>query len=185
MAAHVLGGWRVGGIVSYRTGVPFSPSVSIRNQKYLFSPSRPNLRATTNNPTAGVSSGCGPIQSSGKTLIPSGAELGTPELYFDPCAFSAPAPGTLGNAGRNTMISANVLSMDISLQRDFLLDSKRRLQFRGEIFNFPNHTNFNPPSGGGTIVLSGETPTYTSRAGRISQTNTTARQIQFALRLSF
>jgi len=127
--------------------------------------------------TEGATAGCGRFAANQK--------LGTPELYFDPCAFVAPPPGTPGDAGRNTIIAPSVFNMDLSLQKEFLLDAKRRLQFRGEIFNFLNHTNFSAPSGGSANVLSGETGTYTSRAGRITQTNTTSRQLQFALRLSF
>jgi hypothetical protein len=72
--------------------------------------------------------------------------------------------------------------MDISLQREFLLDSRRRLQFRADIFNLPNHPNFTAPS---AVVFSGESGGRTTTAGRISRTATTSRQIQFALRLSF
>ncbi|MBI3935309.1 MAG: TonB-dependent receptor [Acidobacteria bacterium] len=167
--SQVFGGWRLGGIVSFRSGTPFSPAVNIRYAGYLFGPTRPNLLpGQSNNPTSGDSS-CGS----------SGQKLGTPELYFDPCAFEVPPRGTLGNAGRNTVLSASIFSADVSIQKDFLLDAKRRLQFRGEIFNFPNHTNFNPVSAGSAVV-------NTSRAGRLSPpTNTTSRQVQFALRLSF
>ena len=75
--------------------------------------------------------------------------------------------------------------MDLSLQKEFLLDAKRRLQFRAEIFNLPNHTNFSGVQGGSANVVSGQSGSYTSRTGRITQTNTTSRQLQFALRLSF
>ena len=178
LASGILGRWRIGGIVSFRTGTAFSPAVSIRYKNYLFSPNRPNLKpGSSNNPTEGATAGCGRFAANQK--------LGTPELYFDPCAFVAPPPGTPGDAGRNTIIAPSVFNMDLSLQKEFLLDAKRRLQFRGEIFNFLNHTNFSAPSGGSANVLSGETGTYTSRAGRITQTNTTSRQLQFALRLSF
>jgi TonB-dependent receptor-like protein len=177
-ASAVISGWRIGGIVSARTGTQFSPSVNIRYKNYLFSPSRPNLKpGQSNNPIQGTTSGCGRFAA--------GQKLGTPELYFDPCVFSAPPAGTLGNAGRNTIVAPRIFNMDLSLQKEFLLDKKRRLQFRAELFNFLNHTNFNAPTGGSASVLSGESGTYTSRAGRITQTNTTSRQIQFALRLSF
>jgi hypothetical protein len=178
LLSHIVGGWRVGGIASLRSGTPFSPGLSVTHPDYLFSPSRPNLRpGAGNNPTSGDSLGCGNIAAGGK--------LGTPEVYFDPCAFEAPPPGTLGSAGRNTMISPRIFNMDLSLQKDFLIDAKRSLQFRAEMFNVLNHTNFNAPSGGGLIVFSGADARYSSRAGRITQTNTTSRQIQFALRLSF
>ena len=66
-----------------------------------------------------------------------------------------------------------------------ILDATKRLQFRAEIFNLPNHTNFGAASGGGITVFSGESAGRTSTAGRISRTSTTCRQIQFALRFSF
>ena len=174
----VLEGWRVGGIASYRAGTPFSPRVSIRRNEYLFSADRPDLvLGRSNNPTEGSTEGCGRVEA--------GRKLGGPELYFDPCSFAAPAPGRLGNLGRNTIIAPSIFRMDVSLQREFLLDATKRLQFRAEIFNLPNHSNFGAVSGGGQTVFSGESGSRTSTAGRISRTSTTSRQIQFALRFSF
>lgn len=173
--SKLLGGWRLGGIMNLRKGTPFSAESKARAEGYLFAASRPNLAGgASNNLVEGVSAGCGRI-SAGQTL-------GTPELYFDPCAFSAPPPGTLGNAGRNTLISPSVFNMDVSLRREFLLDSKRRLQFRADLFNLPNHPNLTSPS---AVVFSGRSGNRTSTAGRISRTATTSRQIQFALRFSF
>ena len=176
--AKAFGGWRLGGIASVRSGTPFSPTVNLRTKDYLFSPERPDLLpGRSNNPVEGVTDGCGPVRG--------GRRLGDPNLYFDPCSFAPPAPGRLGNAGRNTIIAPSVFTMDFSLQRDFFLDSTRRLQFRAELFNLPNHTNFGPVSGSGLTVFSGESGSRTSTAGRISRTATTSRQIQFALRFSF
>lgn len=185
-ASHVFGGWRIGGIVNWRTGIPYNATVNMRTEGYLFAPARPNLLpGQSNNPTQGVTAGCGEIQPDGKLKIPAGQQLGTRDRYYDPCVFSAPSPGTMGNAGRNTIIAPSVFNMDISLQKDFSLDSKRRLQFRAEMFNVPNHTNFNMNQGGSTIVFRGATGALNSTAGRLGSTATTARQIQFALRLSF
>ena len=77
--------------------------------------------------------------------------------------------------------------LDANFQRDFLLDSKRRLQFRAEVFNVANKANFRPFSGGSAIVFQGSPtrPRVNPAAGRVVSTSTTARQIQFALRLSF
>ena len=173
--SKLLGGWRLGGIMNFRKGTPFSVESKARAEGYLFAANRPNLDGgARNNPVAGVSAGCGRINA--------GQTLGTPELYFDPCAFSAPPPGTLGNAGRNTLIAPSVFNMDISVQREFILDSVKRLQFRADIFNLPNHPNFTSPS---PVVFSGRSGNRTSTAGRISRTATTSRQIQFALRFSF
>ena len=189
--AHMFGGWRLGGILSFRTGNYFNPQVSVRTPGYLFEADRPNLLPGNNiNSVSGVSEGCETVEA--------GRKLGTRELYFDPCVFSAPLPGTLGNVGRNTIAGPNVFSMDLSLQKEFSLDAKRRLQFRGELFNLLNHTNFSRPQGGGALVfvpvtvrdpVTGGIRSFGIRrnsfTGRIGSTATNPRQIQFALRLSF
>lgn len=173
--SKVLGDWRIGGIVTFRTGTPFSVQANPRYKDYLFAATRPNLVAgASTNSVEGATAGCGRVKA--------GQKVGTPQLYFDPCAFSVPAPGIPGNAGRNTLIGPSVFDMDISLQREFLLDSKRRLQFRTDVFNLQNRTNFTAPS---AVVFAGESGARTSTAGIISKTATTSRQIQFALRLSF
>jgi hypothetical protein len=174
----VFGGWRLGGIISYRTGVPSTVEVNVITPGYLFAPSRPNLVAGQSlNPIEGTTQGC--------LGVPAGQELGTPNLYFDPCAFSLPPPGTLGNTGRNTIISPSVFNVDVSVQKEFSIDSQKRLQFRAEFFNLLNHPNFDRNEGSTVVVFSGSSGRRSSSAGRLSATVGTARQIQFALRLSF
>ena len=179
----LFGGWRVGGILSLRSGTPFTPLVRMRSPGFLFAANRPNLvPGYSTNPTEGVTGGC---HAGSNQEVRPGQSLGGPDLLFDPCAFEAPAPGTLGNVGRNTMISPRVFSTDISLQREFALDSKRRVQFRAEIFNLPNHPNFSETDRASSVVFSGASARRNPSTGKVVSTVTTARQIQFALRFSF
>ena len=176
--AAMLGGWRLGGIISYRTGVPTTIAANVRTPGYLFAAERPNLvPGRSNNPTEGVTEGCAGVEA--------GRKLGTTDLYYDPCAFALPTPGTLGNLGRNTVIAPSVFNADVSLQKEFSIDSEKRLQFRAEIFNLLNHPNFGGNQGNTAVVFSGSSGRRSSSAGRLSQSATTARQLQFALRLSF
>jgi hypothetical protein len=181
--AKLFGGWRVGGIFSLRSGTVFTPTVSVRTPGYLFFATQPNLVAgRSNNPIDGVSAGCLHPRT-GETSIEAGRPLGGPDLYFDPCSFSVPLSGTIGTAGRNILRAPSVFNADVSLQREFVVDSKRRLQFRAEIFNIPNRANFGEALSG---VFSGAYPGRPNpTAGRINETVTTSRQIQFALRFSF
>jgi len=178
--ARLLGGWRLGGISSLRNGVPINLKINVRNSGYLFAANRPNLRPGRNgNPTTGVTTAC-------YGLAP-GLPVGVPERYFDPCAFDVPAAGTLGNNGRNSVKGPGAFTLDASLQRDFLLDSKRRLQFRMEVFNLTNRSNFRPFSTAASILFNGsaDKPRVNPAFGTFAHTITTSRQIQFALRLSF
>ncbi len=177
---RMFGGWRIGGILSARSGTPISLRINVRDEHFLFAARRPNLKpGHDSNTIHGVTEGCEGVTA--------GIPIGTPDLWYDPCAFTVPEAGTLGNNGRNTMHGMGSFTLDANFQRDFLLDSKRRLQFRAEVFNVANKANFRPFSGGSTIVYQGSPtrPRVNPTAGRVVSTSTTARQIQFALRLSF
>jgi hypothetical protein len=173
--SQIVGSWRMGGIVGFRTGVPATAQINVRRPDYLFAATRPNLLpGQNNNPTQGVSIGCDAVQA--------GEKIGGPNLWFDPCVFSVPDDGTLGNLGRNTLIGPSIFNFDVSLQREFSLGNNRRLQFRAEFFNLANHPNFRTPTGSVVFTGSGR---FNPTAVRYTGTATTSRQTQFALRFSF
>jgi hypothetical protein len=104
-------------------------------------------------------------------------------MWFNPNAFSAPAntpvnSGFYGNVGRNTLIGPGLGTWDFSLLKETRIREQFNLQFRAEIFNLLNRANFNQPN---AVVFtpSGVSPT----AGVITSTSTTARQVQFGLKL--
>jgi hypothetical protein len=181
--SHVVTGWRLGGIFNIRTSVPTTARITVRRPGYLFSATRPNLLpGQSNNPNNGVSIGC--KNPDGTTFIEAGREIEGPALFYDPCVFSVPPAGTVGNLGRNTIFGPSLVNLDVSLQRDFPLGGDRRLQFRAEIFNVANHTNFRTPTANSMQVFTGG-GRYNSGVGLYVNTSTTSRQIQLALRLSF
>ena len=57
------------------------------------------------------------------------------------------------------------------------------IQFRPEMFNLMNHANFGPPLANRTLFSATGAPV--NGPGQITNTVTTARQIQFALKLLF
>ena len=183
MLERIFGGWHIGGVVSARSGTPFIPRVTVRSSQTLFAANRPNQAPTgTNNPTSGVTAGCG---RPGEPGVAPRERLGGPDRFFDPCAFEAPPLGTLGNVARNSIIGPSLFNIDLSVQKDILLGGDRRLQFRAEFFIIPNHTNFSNPPSSSTVVYSGSTARINQTAGKLFSTSTTNRQIQLALRLSF
>ncbi|MGH9784759.1 MAG: TonB-dependent receptor domain-containing protein, partial [Terriglobia bacterium] len=173
-AQKLLAGWQLGGILTLRTGLPGTVLQSARGNmtRNGITDTFPDLRpGFSNNPIEGTTAGC--------TDVPAGQKLGTPELYFDPCAFAVPPDGVHGNLGRNTVSMPGSASLDFNLTKNTSLKENLNLQFRFEAYNLTNRVNFYFPTGigSGTVFRSG--------AGRITRTDTTARQLQMGLKLIF
>jgi hypothetical protein len=94
---------------------------------------------------------------------------------FNPAAFASPTAGKFGNAPRNLLRNPGDQQWDIALFKNFALGGPRKVQFRAEIFNFPNHPNLNGPNGNPT----------NSNFGRITSKDGNRRDIQLALRFLF
>jgi hypothetical protein len=104
---------------------------------------------------------------------------GNPSQYFNPAAFAPPASGTYGNVGRDTLVGPGTRTVDLSAAKIAHVSERLKLQFRAEVFNVPNHTNFATPN---TVVFSSASATPSPTAGLITATSTASRQIQFGLK---
>ena len=85
------------------------------------------------------------------------------------------APNTRrGTAGVGTIIGPGRYFWDLSLRKRFSITEQIKLEFRGDLFNAFNQTNFNNPN-------------VTTTAGNYGQIDSTApaRNVQLGLRLSF
>ena len=101
-----------------------------------------------------------------------GLPLNSGTGYFNAAAFAIPAPGTFGNAGRNTIIGPGMWVVNLSLARSINLHSeRRRLEIRFDSTNTLNHVN---PSGLITVVNSAQYGEITS-AGAMRQITGTVR----------
>jgi hypothetical protein len=156
-------GWSVNSIVTVQGGFPFSPQLSYN----------PSNNGDTRNPVR-------PFRNPAFT---GPVILGTPAKWFDQNAFLAPANtaangGFYGNVGRDTLVGPGLATWDFSVLKDTKIREQMSLEFRAEIFNLLNRANFNMPN---EVVFtpSGVSPT----AGVITSTSTTARQVQFGLKL--
>ena len=193
VAGKLVNGWWMSGILSLQTGLPFSASISANpsnsltnggNQSGSAGTDRPNLVVgrSNSNITSGTSTGC--------TGVAAGTALGTPNLWFDPCAFTAQVSGFLGTAGRDILRGPGLANLDFSLVKDTalkFLGESGSLQFRVEVFNILNHANFNIPNPNlvFTGLPAGSTPVVSSSTGVITSTSNTSRQIQLALKIIF
>ena len=159
----VAGGWTINSIVTLQGGFPFTPQLSYN----------PSNNGDTRNP----------VRPFANPAFTGPVILGLPTQWFNPSAFLAPANtapnlGFYGNLGRNTLIGPGLGTWDFSVLKITQIREQLNLQFRAEIFNLLNRANFNQPN---AVVFtpSGVSPT----AGVITSTTTTARQVQFGLKL--
>jgi hypothetical protein len=163
--AGAVSGWILNSIVTLQDGFPFSPQLSYN----------PSNNGDTRNP----------VRPFANPAFTGSVILGSPNKWFNPDAFLAPNNaaangGFYGNVGRDTLIGPGLATWDFSVSKDTRLRERLSLQFRAELFNILNHANFNQPNEV-AFTPSGVSPT----AGIITSTATTARQVQFALKLLF
>jgi hypothetical protein len=119
--------------------------------------------------------------------------------FLNPAAFATPAPGTFGNLPRNALSGPGFKQVDMIAVKRFRITETTNFEFRTEVFNIFNHTNFANPSATLNNALSASfqpgMPYTQSLAGSTfgllrSTVNRTVglgsnRQIQFAFRLNF
>jgi hypothetical protein len=159
--AHTrLGGWSVSGIESLQSGFPFTPQLGYN----------PSNNGDSRNP----------VRPSYNPAFTGKIVQGGPNQYFNPNAFLAPASGTFGNAGRDTLSGPGLATLDFSILKNTKITEKINLQFRGEFFNILNRANFGTPN---PVTFSSASTTPAPTAGLITSTATTSRQIQFGLKL--
>ena len=182
VAGALLNTWQVATIVQATSGQPFtiglttnrSRSGVLGGQAGLDRPDLiPGVRPA--DVTTGISRGCGNIAA--------GTPVGTADMWFDPCAFSIPQLGTLGNAPRNAFRLPAYARVDVSFMKMIPLGRSVRTELRIEVFNVFNRVNLGLPD---RIVYAARTDVENplTTAGQIT-TADAARQAQLSVRLSF
>jgi hypothetical protein len=167
--------WRVSQVAAFRTGFPYTV-----NAPSLFSLAGESI---ANNRADVVM----PSQTRTDRDVASG------RLLLNAAAFQVPAPGTLGNSGRNAFTGPGLFNVDLSISRSIAvprLGERSRLVLRADAFNVLNHANLNNP----TADLSQPGSFGVAYYGR-QERNTgfpllvpfreTARQVQLLLRVEF
>jgi Carboxypeptidase regulatory-like domain len=178
LSSHVLSGWTLSSIVNLQTGFAFSPQLGYN----------PTGSGDTRNP---VRPDVSPNFKG--TLYTRGSTGQRVAKFFDPAAFSAPAFGTVGNAGRDSLFGPGYADWDLSLLKSTHLTEFASLQFRAEFFNVLNHTNLQLPNE--VVFASGPTQGTAANqtaaavasptAGVITSTADSSRQIQLGVKLIF
>lgn len=156
LVSKVFGGWQLSGILTFQSGQPFTV-LDLNDPDGDFDLPPNNRTDLVGNPN-----------------LPSSQRR--PERWFNTQAFQpVPRNTRFGNAGRNIAIADGINNFDFSLIKRFRVAEGREVEFRSEFFNLFNHPNFGIPE---MIVNS---PNF----GKVIETSTPSREIQFALKLIF
>lgn len=164
----LIGGFRTSGSWTYAAGRPFSvgagSSLSGALDPYGAAAALPNLVGSITTPHNVDCWFYNSRQSACRNLAPGVTD-----------AFQLQPAGQRGSAGRNIIRGPNTRVFDFSLQRDFPIREKSAVEFRWEVFNLANTTQFALPARDWS----------SSSAGTITTLASDPRVMQFALRLKF
>ncbi len=170
IADTVVGGWQMNGILTMRTGIPYTMSGTSCH---------------------GVWSKCMPDYvygfSGNGNQAPQGGR--TPNEWFNTANYTVAASNiatgfaTGGNVGLESLTGPPTETMDFSIFKNFHLTERFNVQFRGEALNLTNFAVLNTPDASlGDSKLYGGNGNFGVITSSVAGSE---RHIQFSLRLSF
>jgi hypothetical protein len=179
----LLNGWAVSGITTFQTGFPIQIT-SLADNELMYSfdfelPGKPaqlaplhTLKPQSNgnyffDPNSFTENATvAPTPTNGITNCSAGAVFGC----YDPALL-----GTLGNAKRTICCGPHISESDFAILKTIPISEAMHLDFRAELFNVFNHTQFFNPDGNTSDG---------SQFGQVTQVKD-PRLVQFALKLFF
>jgi hypothetical protein len=162
----VLGGWQLSWITYLQTGQYFTPS---------FSGSDPS----NTNSSGGIPN----CIANGN--LPSGQR--TPNLWFNPAAFTVPTPGSFGNCGVDVLEGPGLKLNHLSAGKQFLITERVRFVLQSNITNLFNTPHFDFPYANISV------PAQVARVYQLRDSGGTPggremsgpRQVEFRFRVEF
>ncbi len=162
-----LGGWQASGIITFNTGLPFSPATSSLDYA--------GLGLINTGPTARPNLRCDPNLNAPQTVA----------QYYNTACFQTNPPltgegstglqNTPGNSGRGVIQGPPTTRVDFTMAKNIRFKETRQVQFRAEMFNIFNHTNYR------TFTSTNVTSTAFGQIG----TTRDPRTMQMALKILF
>ena len=170
--SRLVKGWRLSGITRFSSGLPVT------------------LVETDDNSLLGTG-GAGAIGLPIDTPVYTPGPLNKSDVrsglkpYFNPALFTQETVGQLGNASRRFFSGPGLNNWDMALLKDTTITETVKLQFRVELFNAFNHTQFQQPDGNISDPFTVDPTTKAvSGFGTIHSANP-ARIMQLSLKLLF
>jgi hypothetical protein len=172
----LVGGWSVNTLLSARAGLPVNVTLS-RGSTELPDGNNVNQRP---NRVPGV-----PLYLGSRSI----------SHWVNPAAFSLPAVGAWGNAGRNLLTGPPLWQDDSAIDKTFRVTERNNVIFRAEAFNIFNRAQYGQPSSSLTVTTKSGARTLTVPAsfGTITSTVNSAglvgtgtpRVLELSLRITY
>jgi len=190
-ASWAAAGWELGGILTLRTGLPFTPllggggdPLGLNNADPFDYPNRLTgsgcQTATHPGSVNYLNLNCFTLPTAPSSLAP----LCTPFAPGGGPPIAGTCSNLLGNSRRNSVIGPGLETVDFSVVKNTYIERISEnfdIQFRAELFNLFNRANFNAPIDNSSLF--DQTGAPISGAGLIDGTSTDAREIQFGLKV--
>ncbi|MEP7365071.1 MAG: TonB-dependent receptor [Acidobacteriota bacterium] len=164
VANQILNGWQVSGIASFVSGSPLGVGfTTVTATDITGTPSQGARTDLLSNPI---------LPKSERTF----------SRFFNTAAFGLPAVGTFGTSARSVLRGPGINNFDIAVFKNFPIHEKIRLQFRSEMYNVFNHTQFSNVDT--TARFDAQGRQVNAQFGQFTAARD-PRQIQFSLRFYF
>jgi hypothetical protein len=173
LTRSLLGGWQTTLLLQMQTGTPFT--VGTGDDVAGFGPGNGTGVGTNSDQSmpANIYNVSGDPHLSDPKFATSNSD---PSLYFNTAAFTRPANGTFTTQrNRNLLYNPGFQNWTGSLFKTFAIGEHQGVTFRGEVYNIPNHPNWNN--------VDSVNPT-SSTFGKVTNKNF-ERTFQLSLRYSF
>jgi hypothetical protein len=152
---ELIGGWQTSATIQLQGGNPFPITTGSSNNSFNLSGDYTQYPNVIGNPLS----------------VPGGKSN---DQWFNIAAYAQPAPGTYGNARRNSIYGPGLTNVNFSLGKSFPIWERVAFQIRGDATNIFNHASFSQPDG-----------TLGSGFGQITGVTVGGRRLQIYGRISF
>src|SRR3984893_14975552 len=201
-AAWITSGWELGVIYKASDGVPFTPTFGtdgdpqgLNNSDPWAFPNRlggPGCKTLVNpgNSNDYIKTECFAVPTAPPSFFTASAPMCSSDPRLGSDAIGDPALfqcfNLRGNSGRNILTGPGTSILDFSVFKNNpikRISETFNVQFRAEFFNILNHANFALPVAPDNTDIFDSSGAPTGVAGLLTSTTTTAREIQFALKI--
>ena len=149
--ARAFGDWEITGILRWATGTPYTVTADA------------------------LACACAGVTAVPANFVGAGSFNGS--ASFNPALFTSPSAGTFGTLSRNSFRGPDFFTYNAALFRNFTVNENIKLEFRGEVYNLTNTSNFGNP------VANTLTPGFGTSISTLD--GLAGRQFQVAARLLF